>query len=245
MSGGLWGQATSSSAPAVEKPVHYVRRFSAGPTLSVFGLPTIKPRTTGYSSGTNPSTTYIWDTKAATPRVGYGATVQFAISGHLAVAGSVLLHKLGYIMTNTVTTTTTSTSTGATTVATTSTREDTRSRIMDIPVVMRFYTKDRHRPGPRAFLEGGAALRKVSQIRSSTSTTDVDGNTTCCNTTPAVPANRNVRGLVAGFGVQVIDPVGIRLVPEVRYTRWTNATFNSFSTLTQRNQIEVLFSLTF
>ncbi len=44
---------------------------------------------------------------------------------------------------------------------------------------------------------------------------------------------------------QLIDEVGIRVVPGVRYTRWMGETFKSPATATQRNQIEAMISLTF
>jgi hypothetical protein len=50
---------------------------------------------------------------------------------------------------------------------------------------------------------------------------------------------------VAGFGVQANDDIGIRVVPQVRYTRWLAEPFNRFSTSTGRDQIEAMFSLTF
>jgi len=43
---------------------------------------------------------------------------------------------------------------------------------------------------------------------------------------------RTIRGFVGGFGVQLIDPVGVRVVPEVRYTRWAGRSFDAFSTHT-------------
>ena len=48
-----------------------------------------------------------------------------------------------------------------------------------------------------------------------------------------------------GIGGQFIDPIGIRLVPEVRYTRWFAEPFNKFTTATKRYQIEIGLSLTF
>jgi hypothetical protein len=47
------------------------------------------------------------------------------------------------------------------------------------------------------------------------------------------------------MGLQLIDPFGIRVVPEVRYTRWLDDMFYYQSTITQRNQIEAVISLSF
>jgi len=54
-----------------------------------------------------------------------------------------------------------------------------------------------------------------------------------------------VSGLVAGAGLQLLDGIGTRVVPEVRYTRWGGDTFKSPAVLHQRNQIEGMISLTF
>ena len=59
------------------------------------------------------------------------------------------------------------------------------------------------------------------------------------------PKNRTVFGYTAGLGILAIDPVGIRVIPEVRYTRWTADAFNSFSTISARNQLEAGISLSF
>ena len=50
---------------------------------------------------------------------------------------------------------------------------------------------------------------------------------------------------MAAFGAQLIDPLGIRVIPEVRYTRWLNQTWNTGSTLMERNQIEGVITLSF
>jgi len=60
-----------------------------------------------------------------------------------------------------------------------------------------------------------------------------------------VPQHRSSVGVVAGVGVQFDDEFGIHVVPEVRYTRWINPTFDNLSTNTQRNQVEAAISLTF
>jgi hypothetical protein len=47
------------------------------------------------------------------------------------------------------------------------------------------------------------------------------------------------------MGVHAVDPFGIRVVPEVRYTRWMGETWNMLSTKTSRNQIEAIISIGF
>jgi len=237
----------ASSAPAKkEKPPVYVRRASAGVSLSVLVLTAAHNRSDSTST-TSPAVATNWDTTARKQRVGYGITTQVRLTNRFAVVASPLFRKFGYEMTTIVTKgTVATTATATTTTTTTTTNEDTRATFIDVPVAVRFYTKSALQPGPRVFFDAGGVMRNVTRIRTGTNTTGNDGVLICCtNTTPATPSHRSVRGAVAGFGVQLIDPVGIRVVPEVRYTRWLADTFNAYTTRTQRNQIEATISLTF
>jgi hypothetical protein len=51
--------------------------------------------------------------------------------------------------------------------------------------------------------------------------------------------------VVAGAGILLIDPLGIHVVPEIRYTRWIDQIFNGPSTTTSQNQLEGTLSLSF
>lgn len=239
LSGGALFAQKQDSAPAqrVMEPESYVRRFSVGATLSVLGL-TLVPDKTSNIVTTTPPVDSLYTTTNGSQRIGYGATAQVLITNRFAVNGSFFLRRIGYKMNSDILE-------GNPVTTHTVINEDTRARLYDVPVVLRFYGKDRYESGVRWFAEAGGVLRRVSHIQTSIDTTVNDGTTSCCNVTPATPARRTARGWVAGFGVQFIDPVGIRLVPEVRYTRWLNQTFNSYSTVTRRDQVEGMVSLTF
>lgn len=215
----------------VQLPV-YVRRASIGVSLSI--VPTLSVFNDSMTQSLT-SSDISWSTTGHKPRVGFGIVTQVALSNRFAVAANPLYRKFGYEMTTSMTTNS----------VTTKMHEDTRARLIDVPVTLRFYTKSRMDPGPRGFIEVGGALRNVTRIRTQIDHTDADGDNTCCDSTPATPSHRSIRGLVAGFGLQFIDPVGVRVVPEVRYTRWLAETFNTYSTRTSRNQIEIVLSLTF
>jgi hypothetical protein len=202
--------------------------------------------TGGSSTVTNSAATVstAYNTTGASQRIGYGLTGQAVITNHFAVTAGALLQRIGYQFTTSVTTIT-PTFSGGFTSATTSTHEDTRARLIEIPLLLRYYGKSRHEKGPRWFAEGGGAWRDVNRIRTSLDSTDANGVLTCCTSTPAQPAHKNSRGFVGGAGLQLIDPVGIRVVPEVRYTHWMNPIFNNLTTHMQANQVEASLSLSF
>jgi hypothetical protein len=227
-----------------EKPEAFVRRFSAGATLTVLGL-SLVPAGSKDIVTTTPPVDALYTTTGASQRIGYGATVQAMITGHFGLDVSLFARRIGYKLNTDIYTGVDDPNTVQDERIHTVLNEDTRAHIYDLPVVVRYYVKERHTPGPRFFVEGGGALRRISNLRSSRDITDNSGTYTCCTFTPAVPARRTVRGLVVGAGVQLNDPIGIRVVPEVRYTRWVGQTFSSPGVDTRRDQVEGMLSLTF
>lgn len=213
--------------------------------MSITPLSTIRG---GTSQVTNSSTvTTDYSTTNASGRIGYGITLQAGLTDHFAVAAGIYYRKLGAIFNTSVNTTTNIVSGGVVipTTTTTSTRDDIRAHLFDVPIVLRYYGKNRHTPGPRWFAEAGVAWRDAAGARASESATDATGVQSCCTSIAADPAHRNSRGFVGGVGLQFIDPFGIRVVPEVRYTRWVNQVFNAFTTHTQQNQVEANITLSF
>ncbi len=233
--------SSSSSAPAPKSE----RRFSGGLTLSVLGLSLINGANSTVNNTSEISTQY--QTKGASSRIGYGVTIQARITEHFYVDVSGLLRRMGYQLNTTVSTTTTSVLNGTSfpVTSTTGTHEDTRARLIDIPFLVRYYGTGKRPTSPRWFLEAGGAWRLATDIRTSLDTTDATGTVTCCTSTPAVPQHRSSVGMVAGAGIQFVDEFGIHVVPEVRYTRWVNPTFDNLTTKTQQNEVEAAISLTF
>ncbi len=230
---------------AVLQEPAYVRRFSAGVTLSVLGLNSMRKNDVNVITQ-SPAVDGLYTTQDVSRRVGFGLTLQGIVSERVGVNGGVFLRpNIGYKMHSDIYEGTDNPNTTKDERKYIVRNEETRFRYYDFPVTLRYYGRDRHDPGPRWFVEAGGVLRRVTRVRTSIDETIDDGDKACCTTTPATPARRNIRGVVAGFGVQVIDPVGIRVIPQVRYTRWGGDAFSTFSTVTQRNQIEGMISLSF
>jgi hypothetical protein len=238
------GGTSSSANPTAAEPV-YIHRISGGLTLSVLGLSAVTGGSNTVTDSTNVSTAY--STTGASERIGYGVTAQVAITDHFAAAVQAIYRRIGYQLDTTITNTTTTAVNGVvtTTPTTTSTHEDTRAGLIDIPAMLRYYNRGRHTPGPRWFVEGGGVFRDAISIRSSTSSTDTNGNLTCCDDTATKPANRIAKGATAGGGFQFIDDFGIHVMPEVRYTRWMNPIFDAFTTNMQKNEVAAGLSLSF
>jgi hypothetical protein len=237
---------TAQPAPRMLKNPVYVRRFSVGPVL------TVDPLTAMTKNSVNPVTTTppvdpLYTSSDVTHRLGFGVTAQVAISERFALTGDFLVRRIGYTLNSDIYTGVDDPTTVEDERTYTVKNENTRARLYDIPVLVRYYAKDRHESGSRAFFELGGAMRRLSHISTYTDSSVNFAATVCCGHTPADYNSSTVRGAVAGFGVQAIDPIGIRVVPEVRYTRWFNEPFHTAVTglRTRRNQVEAMISLTF
>jgi hypothetical protein len=120
--------------------------------------------------------------------------------------------------------------------------EATRATYWDIPV--RLQVLSLPRLPRRMFVSGGGVLRHAGHIRTGNEFTYHDGSTDY-NEWPTKPAKNPIWGVVVGAGFRFVDDFNIKVMPEVRYTRWFGSTYNSASTLSQQGQLEALIGITF
>lgn len=232
LAAGLFAQETPTTPPPTDQPKAWVRRFSAGPLLSFAGFALIEDRSL---TATNATRTTTYSTNSKGFRFGGGAITQIALNDRFAVAGAAILRRVRF-----------ETKDETTDNSKTSSQHDVSSAdFWEFPLVLRRYSKDRFEPGKRWFAEGGLALRRVRNIRSSLETTDTNGKVVCCDERPIPSQNRLATGLTAGGGYQFVDSFGLRFVPSIRYTRWTQPTFDRLSLRSNRNQLEVQIAVTF
>ncbi len=221
----------------------YVRRISAGASLTIPVFNSIKPGYAEFSRTTPP----LLASMEATSRQhwgGGGLMLQVAILERWTVNMNALYRKAEYNYTETQLAGTDNPNTVLDDRTLTTIDGWTRLRYLDIPVLARIYNKDRHRRGGRWFFEAGPNTRTVRKILTRRITTDPNSNVTYNNSLQP-PYKRTALGITAGFGGQLIDPLGVRVIPEVRYTRWLGLNIDVPATHSRRDQIEFIFSLAF
>lgn len=147
------GVFAHTPAPRTEPPPPaYVRRLSVGVTLSVLGLNPVSDRSLGIISE-SPVSESQYTTTGASQRIGYGVRVQLALTERFAVDASAFLRRIGYKMNSDILAGTGNPNTSDDERASTVTNEDTRARLLDFPLTIRHYGKDRHDSGPRWFIQ--------------------------------------------------------------------------------------------
>ena len=236
------GPTPAPTEPASKRKA-YVRRFSFGGTFSYapFGLISnedIKQTLTGMDG-------YVSTGSSVTNhRAGGGVTVQFGISERFTLDFNVLYRATGYSATYNYTVGYQAPTSSTNTQHNFTTQDTASAKYWDFPLLMRLYLGGRHDQHNHYFLEAGPSLRLIHSARLTEDITDPKGNLTTTDSAYMM-RHRNVPGFTVGLGRQFIDPFGIRVVPELRFTQWLYGTFSTVPIRTTHSQAELMVSLTF
>jgi hypothetical protein len=218
-------------------PQKFWRRFSLG--VRINAVPMGFEPTVNSSTNPNGTTSVSQTTSRSDSYVGGGVTLEVALSHKLLMSADLLYHHFGYTAD---TTTMTTAADGTSQII--ATDEVTRARYWDLPVIFRVTNLGGPIGAAHFFLGGGASVRRVSNIRTTTTTSDTNGDLTV-DYAPRTPLNRTIYGVVAAVGVRAVDDFGIRVTPELRYIRWLGDIFGSAPAQQRRNELQVLIGITF
>jgi len=221
----------------------YVRRFTVGATLSLTPLNLFpKENLVQKIEGTTP----VELDSAVDPksnRVGYGVLLQYAFNERWAVLAHPIYRPMALHAFIQRYEGVDNASTFLDERALFQINEDTKARFIDIPILGRYYAKDRHDGGGRWFFEGGPTMRLTQKVTTARDTVPPKGDRYKDNI--PLEYKKNSIGGTVGVGGQLIDDFGIRSIPEVRYTYWFNKPFDSVHGRTRASQLEFLITFSF
>jgi hypothetical protein len=211
-------------------------RFSIGARVSVLfnDLMNTESLTHSTSSPVLKTTT---QTTSISNQLGAGGTLEFALLDQLSLAADVVYRKAGYKSSLEIVQ-------GSDNPQTTRNFERTRADFWDIPLTLRLYDGSRRERRSRAFLDLGFAVRRLTNIRTFSEFLRPD-NTSSQSQAPAHPRHRVLPGVVLGGGFQLITSSPVKVVPQVRLTRWLGSTFDNPPTQSRRNQFEFVLGIAF
>ena len=221
----------------------YVRRFSAGVTINFTPL-NLFPKETLVEQipGTTP-VELVSNVDPLSNRVGYALLLQYAVNERWAIAVNPTYRKMGLHAFIQRYEGIDNSSTILDERARFDINEDTTARLFEIPILARYYTKDRHEGGGRWFFEAGPLFRLTQKVRTERDTVPPTGGRIKDNI--PLEFRKNSYGAVIGIGGQLIDDFGIRAIPEVRYGYWLTRPFDDIHGRTRKSQLEFVFTLSF
>ena len=224
----------TAAAPDKTSP-SFFRRFDFGLRIRGTKDDFFYDKKTLDTTTVKPASTNNFTTTLTQHHVGLGPTVSFLVNKHLLLSVDLIYQKVEYAQTEKITLTSNS--------AVTNITESTHASYWDLPFQARVFSVIPHQPR-RMFLTAGGVIRDVRNVKSGTSFTYPD-LTTSYNETPTRPAHSTAKGISGGFGFRFADDYGIKITPEVRYTHFMSAIFDSNSTRSRPDALEIMIGISF
>lgn len=229
----LQGQE-SSSTPAPEEAPTGIRRFSFGFRVAGYPFNPLHNKDENFTTTQSIPATFTISTVNNYLKTGFGPSVEFAVSRRFTLSGELFYHRLNFTETTQISQGTLNTGITAT----------SRATFWDAPLMLRYRGLREEGVLSHVYFAGGGAFRDVAHIKTDTVINNPNGTTTTSDV-PLTPSSRYLAGAVVGAGLRFVDDFGIKMEPELRYTRWMGMTFDAESTRSSKNQIELDVAFTF
>lgn len=235
------GEKTPAPAPAAEKTSEVHRKLAVGLRVRTMPVRSFSVMDNGQVMSTATISKVNYDSNFNTVShsflLGGGLALEMPISRRTLVTAELLFDRLRYDKVSIVYSGIDDPTTAADERSHKTTTENTKARLFDIPVLVH---RNLRSSGvlSHLYLSGGATARLATTVRTTNNITNADA-TVANNQFRAQVAKRTLIGATVGAGFRFVDEFGIKVTPEIRYTRWNGMTFNTDSTRSPRNQLEV------
>ena len=184
-------------------------------------------------------TAYDWalNTNSRSPRFGGGPAVEIRLGRRMTATAELIFHRLRYERKTDIYSGTDDPATSNDERSHTNMTENTKARLWDLPLMLHYRGLRSSGILSRLYLAAGVSARTASRVRTANQVTNADGSSSS-DAVPTQASRRNLLGPVVGIGFRFIDDFNIKVTPEVRYTRWSGATFASDTTRSPKDQLE-------
>lgn len=239
--------AAPAAAPAPPAPEGQVERRKSDlhrVTFGVLGAYIVTGTMVGKDTGTSTSEaggiSVDYNGSAKPQKYDYGPLLELRINRRFSLAAGMMYHPVKWSLV----TSNTYNPPVPRGVLLNATSEQNRARVFDIPAVIRLRNITLRGPLSHVFVEGGGAMRVLSNIKSSTTMTYSDSTTSTSNA-PVHAHKQTTAGVVGGAGLRFTDELGIHVAPEVRYTHWFDSNIVEQRINFPKDQVEVGLSFSF
>ncbi len=229
-------------APSVQEaaPVSF-DRFSFGLRLRTLPFERLSVMREGMAMQTTFAGTTAYDFNASTTSksavVGGGLAVEFRFARRLRLTSELLFHRLRYESSTATYWGRDDPATGNDERTQSSISEQTKGRLWDLPVLVHYRGLRSSGPLSHVWVGAGVVGRSISAIRTKAEIKSPDGSSTV-EYRAATPSRRTLGGVVIAVGLRFVDDLNIKVTPEVRFTRWSGATFSAGTTRSPKSQLE-------
>lgn len=200
--------------------------------------------TTATASTTKPIADYVYTGSTTSPKYAFGPVFEMRLTKHLSIGAELAFHHAAYKQVTQIRAGKKDPNAGTDNRQVTTITENTKATYWDIPVLVRYRGLIDRRIVRHVYPLGGITYRRVGNIKTSNEIVNAD-STTDYNEKSASVTRTNQIGITAGIGYRFVDELGIKITPEIRFTRWINHTFDGLSYSSSANQAQAGIGITF
>jgi hypothetical protein len=219
------------------------RRYQVGGRVQAFPLQLFEVKTVETST-TQPIADYKSTSTTDSQRATLTPTFEFRLRGRWTVGTDFMLHHANYVEKQEIRTGKKDPNASTDDRKVTTITQTTKANYWEMPVLVRCYGLRGSGILRKSYAIGGFGYRYVGRIRTGNEYSYAD-STTDYNEAPALRSRQNQLGAIAGFGFRFVDDFNVKVMPEVRYTRWAGYTFEGKSYKSVQNELRVGLGISF
>ena len=196
------------------------------------------------ASTTKPIADYTYTGSTNSAKLAFGPMFEMRLTRHLSVGAELSFHHAKYAQVTQIRSGKKDPNAGTDNRPVTTLTENTKATYWDIPVILRYRGLIDKKIVRHVYPLAGITYRRVGSVKTSNETLNADSSTDY-NEKSASVSRGNQIGFTAGIGYRFVDELGIKITPEIRFTRWMNHTFEGLSYSSNQNQAQAGIGITF
>ena len=199
---------------------------------------------TATASTAKPIADYTYTGSTKSQKFAGGPVFEWRLTKHLSVGAELSFHRASYAQVTQIRSGKKDPNAGTDARPVATITENTTANYWDVPILARYRNIRSSGIFKRFYPLAGVTYRYVGRIKTGNQIINADASTDY-NEIPATVSRRNQIGFTGGIGFRFVDELGIKVVPEIRFTRWMNHTFDGLSYTSSPNQAQAGVGITF
>jgi hypothetical protein len=219
------------------------RKYNFGLRADFIALKQFDTKTTTAST-TKPIADFSYTGSSTSSHYAGGPVFEMRVMKHIWVGAELSFHHASYAQVTDIRTGRADPNAGTDNRPLTILTDNSTANYWDIPMLVRYRGLRESGKFKRFYPLAGATYRHVGRVRTGNDTVNADSSTDY-NEIPDVPKRTNLFGFTAGIGFRLVDELGVKIVPEIRFTRWFDQSFQGLSYSSSPNQVQAGLGITF
>ena len=199
---------------------------------------------TATASTLKPIADYTYTGSTKSPKFAFGPIFEMRLSKHLSIGAELSFHHAAYTQLTQIRSGKKDPNAGTDNRLLATITENTKATYWDVPILVRYRGLRDSGLFKRFYPLAGITYRHVGNVKTSNEFINADASTDY-NEKPAAVAHSSQIGFTGGIGYRFVDELGIKIIPEIRFTRWMNHTLEGLSYGSSPNQAQAGLGITF